>query len=206
MDETTMVIKIKGSALVEYALPITLIGLVVGLSLYYLSSSGSLTNLFANTFNSKYSPTNKTLEINKNSDKVSLLVNPMAGSFGGSSAQPIEKCNGTQCTIDFGEFILTGIPENFSEYVQSNGTSGSVDELCKLLLQIADQLEEKGNTAGAKDYRNLANLGYFYADMQEQIENAADSCKTSTSLSISGSCMVIKFNTFLFKAGLFNTK
>lgn len=98
----------------------------------------------------------------------------LAGQLGGTNENPVQKCAGEVCTIDYGEFVLNGLPENFGEFVQSSGNSGGTDKLIAILRQIADQLEEKGDIAGAKEYRDLANLGHFAATIQNEVEKLSE--------------------------------
>ncbi|MEW5819829.1 MAG: hypothetical protein AB1782_06530, partial [Cyanobacteriota bacterium] len=91
----------------------------------------------------------------------------------GSPEDPIKTCVDKTCTLDFGEFILTGLPEDFDEYVEASGTSGGTEKLFALLEQIAQQLEDEGDTTGAQQYRDLANLGHFIANVQKEVENVA---------------------------------
>jgi len=81
------------------------------------------------------------------------------------------------CKIDFGEFILTGIPENFNEFLTTTGTSGGTEKLVSLITQIAKELENNGDQTGAAQYKDLANLGHFIGYAQAEIENVNKECK-----------------------------
>jgi len=46
------------------------------------------------------------------------------GNMGGTPDKPVSICIDGYCNIDYGEFILYGIPENFQELVRPSGASG----------------------------------------------------------------------------------
>lgn len=106
------------------------------------------------------------------------------GPLGGTSDNPVKQCNSGTCDIDYGEFMLTGVPDNFGEFVQSSGSSGGTDSLSSLIEQIADQLEEKGDTEQAKELKDIANLGHFFSNMQEEIETLAKTCNAEADTAI----------------------
>ena len=101
------------------------------------------------------------------------------GSLGGTPSKPVTNCSGDTCIIDYGEFILQGIPDNFNEYVESIGSSGGTEVLLGLMEQIAKQLEEEGDTTGAQEFRDLANLGHFITANQKVIEDEAKACSAT---------------------------
>ncbi|MEW5820885.1 MAG: hypothetical protein AB1782_11905 [Cyanobacteriota bacterium] len=103
----------------------------------------------------------------------------LAGQLGGTNEKPIEKCVDNICAIDYGEFILNGLPENFNEFIQSSGTSGGTEKLVMLMNQLADQLDEAGDKEGAEDYRFLANIGHIMASMENIFESGGKSCTAS---------------------------
>lgn len=102
-----------------------------------------------------------------------------AGELGGTAINPKKACSGDVCSIDYGDFVLNGVPDNFGDFVESSGTSGGTDKLLTLFEQIADQLEKAGDIDGAKDYRDLANLGHYLASIEIMGENNAKTCKSN---------------------------
>lgn len=174
-----------GSALVDYVVPTAVVGLVVGTGIYYLASEGKILN-FAGASASMQMKTKDQMAVigNKISTNDSLWNPMIAGSLGGTTDTPVASCNAGDCTIDYGDFLLNGIPEDFSEFIQVNGTSGGTDKLLSLLGQMADQLEKDGDLAGAEEFRDLANLSAFIANTQKDIEKDAKNCNTSSENSI----------------------
>lgn len=166
--------KNRGSALVDYVIPTAVIGIILGLSLYYMMSNGTLLNYLAASANMK---------VDMNTGQGVIGPN-LSNSSTDTGTDGIFTCASGKCDIDFGDFILTGIPENFGELVKTTGTSGGTDELMSLIEQIADQLADKGDADGAAEYRKLANLGHFIADVQKSNESAINACSTKVAYEI----------------------
>lgn len=170
-------IKNKGSNLIEYAIPLALIAIVVGLGLHSFISSGAIKNYLINsssntmTFKDKNSTSTAAPK-----DTAALPINLSGGSLGGTLENPVKQCDSDSCTIDYGEYILNNIPIDYGGFVESHGISGGTDLLASLVEQIATQLEDKGDLDGAKDFRDLANLSHFVADMQQTLEEAIATC------------------------------
>ncbi|MEW5818621.1 MAG: hypothetical protein AB1782_00390 [Cyanobacteriota bacterium] len=101
-----------------------------------------------------------------------------AGELGGSSGTPVISCTGGHCSIDYGDFILNGIPDDFGEIVETSGTSGGTEDLVSILASIGDQITDpdSGDGDSAEDFKLIANLGHFMAAIQEQSEIAAKAC------------------------------
>lgn len=165
---------IKGNALSQYSIIIILVGLAL-VPIFYMFGSKLVEN-----FTSFYT-------VLKGSDSGNTAVTPSvnppvllkAGSLGGTPKNPVSKCDNGQCNIDFGEYLLSGIPENFTDFIQEKGTSNSTDKIASIFNQIADQLQEKGDTKGSQEYRDLANLGHFIAQLQRKVEETATNCKSN---------------------------
>lgn len=168
--------KFKGSALVEYILPTVLIGLVVGLGLYYTTSNGNISNFFSSTSSSKIDPATQKMTLNENKTDTELILNPSKGSLGGTPETPVKQCSEGVCNIDFGTYILSGIPEDFNEFIVASGVSGGTDKIQELMKQIATQLEGTEDDALAEDIMKLANMGHNIALIQKSIENHALKC------------------------------
>ncbi|MGD9581889.1 MAG: hypothetical protein AB7V50_10990 [Vampirovibrionia bacterium] len=172
-----------GSALVDYMVPTAVIGLVLGMGLYYLVSEDKILNFSAASAKMDIKAGDQMAIVGNKVSTNDMWDNFSAGSFDGTEENPVSNCQSGTCIIDYGDFILNGIPEDFNEYVQANGTSGGTDKLVSILNQMADQLEQKGKTSEADELRDLANLGAFIADTQENAENDANTCKNTTSTS-----------------------
>lgn len=101
-----------------------------------------------------------------------------AGELGGSPGTPASSCTGDRCTIDYGTFVLNGIPADFGEFVETSGTAGGTNQLASLMEQIAQQLEEAGDTTAANEFIRLADLGHYLADHQKMVEGFANECQS----------------------------
>ncbi|MEW5819913.1 MAG: hypothetical protein AB1782_06950 [Cyanobacteriota bacterium] len=161
--------KHSGNSLAQYAIIIALVALAL-VPIFFVFGKTIYDNFvhFYNVFTNK--------EITSVSTTIPNNNNLIPGSLGGTPKKPVSQCDGNICNIDFGEFVLSSVPQDFGEYVETNGNSGGTDSLLAIIEQIADQLEAKGDTAGAEDYRDLANLGHFIADGMETNENLASQC------------------------------
>ncbi|MEW5819505.1 MAG: hypothetical protein AB1782_04885 [Cyanobacteriota bacterium] len=101
----------------------------------------------------------------------------MPESIGGSPEEPKTECDNNYCVLDFGDFVLSDIPQNINEVIKTAGSSGGTEKIVALLDQISQQLEAKGDVQGAAEYKNLANLGHFLARMEEGSEKVATQCQ-----------------------------
>lgn len=162
-----------GSSIIEYILPIALIGIVVGLGLFYMFAEGKMTGFFSKSGNvvidsSGNATLNKNLieETNLISDKFNL---PEDGSIS-------KECQNGVCDIDYGEFVLKGVPSNLNNYIQSNGASGGTEKMLSLLEQIAQQQLEQGHRQQAVEIMNLANSGHAIAAMEKELETIVNNC------------------------------
>lgn len=92
--------KLKGSNLIEYVLPLSVIGLIVGTGLYYMFADNSLMNFFAKSSGQTYS-----------ADNTNLSMGFLSGE-GGSGKGIYEKDDGkVYITNKYGQTIA--IPRNF---------------------------------------------------------------------------------------------
>lgn len=99
-----------------------------------------------------------------------------SGMFLGTASQPVGKCIGDKCAIDYGDIALNGIPSDFNAFVETSGTSGGVDMLAGSFKQIADQFAKDGNSQASEEFQILADLGYMLADIHEKVEEISKSC------------------------------
>lgn len=186
--------KIKGSALVDYIIPTLVIGVIAGSGVYSLHSSGVLKNFIGASLNINFGSDGKGVvgKTTASSDAIATITPPKgfdmttvkAGDLGGTPEQPIKSCIGNSCAIDFGELILTDVPENFGAFVETNGSSGGTEQLTAMLLQIADQIDDPSTPVDeAADLRDLANLGHFVAaniyENEDYLEKNIDSVSLS---------------------------
>lgn len=103
----------------------------------------------------------------------------VAGSLGGTPSAPAKECIGGNCTVDFGDYILEGIPENYSEYVEANGNSGGTDKLASLAAMLAQQLEDEGLPAEGGLVQEFSDLLDFMGQIQGKVEANAQMCLTN---------------------------
>ncbi|MEW5819992.1 MAG: hypothetical protein AB1782_07350, partial [Cyanobacteriota bacterium] len=162
--------KTYGNSLSQYTNVIVLIALAL-IPVFYICGQILIKNY------SNFSSGLKNNELNNTSGQIITI---QAHELNGTPDKPVSKCSGGMCSIDYGSFVLNGIPQNFDEFVQTGGTSGGSDKLAELVMQIAEQLEKNGDSAGAAEFRNLANISHFIADLQKQTEQMAQSCQSET--------------------------
>ncbi|MEW5819472.1 MAG: hypothetical protein AB1782_04720 [Cyanobacteriota bacterium] len=161
-----------GSGLVDYTVPTALVGIIVGLALYNMVTNNSILKFLS--FSIDGDTDLKKQEININPMIKSESIKP--GDLGGSSSNPVMQCKFSTCVIDYGDFILTGIPADFAEFTESAGTSGGSEVIVAIMNQLAAQLEADGDTDGAEKFQDLANITAFIAMIESQIENKAKGC------------------------------
>jgi hypothetical protein len=146
-------------------LPTAIVGLAFGLALWWLVDNYSILGFISGSSNAEMQITTGQGIINPlKSSELDLPVSPN---------NPETTCDGTTCTIDFGEFVISGIPENFAQYVNDNKSSGGTDKLMEMLEQIATHLEDNGDKRGAEEFRDLANLGHYIAELERIVEGTA---------------------------------
>jgi hypothetical protein len=100
----------------------------------------------------------------------------------GTPDNPEMKCNMNVCSIDYGDFSLTGVPEDFNKYIQAAGASGGTELMAKMLKQIADQMEAQEFPAErVEEIRVLANAGHNFGIIEREFEKVAQICGTDWS-------------------------
>ncbi|MEW5821747.1 MAG: hypothetical protein AB1782_16250 [Cyanobacteriota bacterium] len=170
----------KGSNIVEYVIPMAVIGLTVGLSLFYMYSSGSLKKFVLGGSDSQMDSVTSEVTMNKNYGENNLpMITVTGGSLGGTSDKPVKICNDGKCNIDFGSFALSGIPENFNEFIETAGTAGGTEKISELLYQIAKQLQDEGKIEESKQVMVLATTGHNIGAVEKFFENKVNSCNAN---------------------------
>lgn len=157
----------KGSSLAQYGIVIALVGIALVPAFFILGDSikQSLGN-----FNSAMEDTNAKMESNSGqTSPTPSLKNITPGTLGGSSAAPKIQCSGNDCVIDFGDYVIEGIPGNFSEFIQSSGTSGGTHLLATVLEEIAQKAPVDEETKNL--IQQLANNGHGIAYNEEYMHN-----------------------------------
>lgn len=161
----------KGANLIEYVIPLALVGVVVGLGMFYLFSSGTLANFLKGSMGAHDNGEKVVLDKNVNETTIISEQQKAYTGSGGSEKDPQAKCSGNSCSIDFGSYTLSGIPADFTEYIESAATSGGTKKLAELLKQIADNAnidEESKNLI-----KQLAEKGHGLATIEENAESEA---------------------------------
>lgn len=174
--------KKKGSALYQYVIIIALVALAL---IPVLMALSNITNQTFENYLSYYTTMSKNVEKN--------AAMPIKGPLGGTPANPVSNCNAGTCEVDFGDYLLTGIPEDFQSLVQTSGTSGGADQLADIFAQLAEQMKTE-NPDGYSDYMRLANLVHLQADIVRHVENKAKTGATQP-----------EFNDFYVKQSLAQT-
>lgn len=154
--------KNKGASLVQYAIIIALIAIFL-VPIFFLL--GININNILTAFNNALKNNNDIITTN--------LIN--SGSTGPSTPPaipaPVKSCSGGNCDIDFGDFVLTGIPEDFSTFIHDEGSSRGTDMLASLIAQMADNYENINGPDSAKELTEIVNLMKFVASIQAKVES-----------------------------------
>ena len=163
----------KGSSLIDYILPTAIVGIILGLSLYTLYSSGSLGGFMSASMDMKVDMNNGVAVIGEHS----LL----SKSLGGTEAAPVKQCSFGVCIIDGGKLILTNIPDS-SSFIETAGSAGGTKKMADLISQIAGQIIDDPTTPEdeQKDLQTLANLGHFIAAYEQKIEDVIKDCNAQS--------------------------
>ncbi|MEW5819947.1 MAG: hypothetical protein AB1782_07125 [Cyanobacteriota bacterium] len=165
----------KGSSTTQYIIIIVLIGLALVPGFFFLGQQiidnfkyfqsglqGAQTNSLSSAL--KDSISNETTK---------------AGDLGGNPDDPKYECYESKCSIDYGDFILNGLPPNFGDLVQVSGNSGGTDKIADLLKQIANYLEAEGEVDQANSVRYLANLSHNIASIERLFEAKIEACSNN---------------------------
>jgi Flp pilus assembly pilin Flp len=172
---------IKGNSLSQYAIIIALIALALVPAFFLLGKNiyGHF-DLFYQLLAGK---TANNADISTPEPDITDVKTPSsdtqsiaAGSLGGTPDNPVKNCDSGLCVIDFGNMILTGIPDNFSELVQTTGSSGGTEAILSIIDQIIDQLDSDVPAESRKNLEELADLGHILAAFERHVENIAEQC------------------------------
>lgn len=190
----------NGSALIEYMLPTALIGLVIGVGLFTFMDNNQLLNFLAASANMQLNLTDGKAVIE---NQLASTSQSAADYVPPTSATSITKnCTTISCSIDFGSFKLENIPANINDLVETTGVAGGTESLNNLLFQIADQLEQRGDTLAAEDIKKLATLGHNIAAIEKAYEDGLNSCGNDltciSNLGVQGISLPSEYNTDYF--------
>ena len=165
--------KKRGSAIVEYIIPMALVGVVVGTGLFLFLKNDVLLTFAANSLGSDIYKSEGKIVIGEN-----LPVNyKTTFNSSASSEMPTSVPNSiSEGVIDFGTFQLSGVPSDFGTFVETAGASGGTDKLATLLMQVVDQLEQEGQSADSELVKKLAVTGHNVAAIEKNYESMVHSC------------------------------
>jgi hypothetical protein len=179
--------KNKGSSLPQYVIIIALVALVLvpvliimgkNISDYFKNFKESITVEEVAPQPDLYEVpvvinpvTGKTVTEMLSSETSSEAVN--AGSLGGTPAKPVTSCEGNLCDIDYGDFMLHGVPSNMDEFYESSGSSGVTEILSSLVAQIALNIEPGETKVDISLLKKLADRGHEIAGHERKLEDVA---------------------------------
>ncbi|MEW5820040.1 MAG: hypothetical protein AB1782_07590 [Cyanobacteriota bacterium] len=171
--------KTAGSAINQYAIIIALV--ILAISPLFMVFGKNIVSYFSHL---KTSLSEKSLN-NQASTAIEDPVqefskNIFPGELGGTMENPIQKCAGNICHIDYGDFVLSGVPQNFGEFVQSAGASGGTDELLKLLEQLLVQIQKDPEMTPDEiaKIQNLMAKGKDIVKLEKYFESILDKYQT----------------------------
>lgn len=120
-----------GNAFIQYSIIIILIALAV-VFVYTLLGQNIINNL--SFLSSSMNKSAKSVSF-KSSDGKVASYHP--GDLKGTPNNPVSECNSNVCILDYGEYILNGIPANFEdESTSSRGTDKLADVMQSMLQQL----------------------------------------------------------------------
>ena len=169
----------SGSVLSQYGIIIALIALAI-IPVFFLM--GQIINNNFKGFNTLYTDMNDQASNNSTSTPINQSfptitdLNSLAGSLKGTPENPAKDCVNGFCTLDYGEFALQGIPDNFTEIIESTGTSAGTNTLALLLDQMIAQMEGNVDEINLQEIKKLSNMGHLIADYERYVEDFAKQC------------------------------
>jgi hypothetical protein len=167
--------KYSGSGLVDYIIPIAVIAIVIGAGVFLLIKDHQMLHFLSASSDMELENDKTKGIINKNPPPPPM-INAPKGSLGGTPENPVVQCHEGLCSIDFGDYILNGIPENFNDYVLASGASGGTDKISQILYSLAQQLADEGKADLANEIQKLAVYGHNIAALEREYENKINAC------------------------------
>lgn len=166
----------RGNVLAQYGIVIALVSIAI-IPVFFLFGKTIVSQFtaFYNGLSADYTETSDANTGNTGGNSGNTGNNGNTGNTGGGNNQtgpsqqnPVVSCSGSSCEIDFGDYVLEGIPGDFKNYVNSTGSSGGTESLMTVLDEIianADLPDDQKNLL-----QELSNAGHNLSDMQERIE------------------------------------
>ncbi|MEW5821350.1 MAG: hypothetical protein AB1782_14250 [Cyanobacteriota bacterium] len=177
--------KNAGSALFDYIVPTLVVGIVGGLAIYALYNSGNLLKYLTSSANMQVDQKTKTAIIPiEQTSKWSVAANNLNLNNANFNMNNVI-CNGNICDIDYGGYILTGIPSDnsvFSETVGSPGiTSDQSGVFGSVLQQVSDAIHNSDPEA-SKLISLLSKSTNIISDKQKLMKDYNGQCIGKTTL------------------------
>lgn len=154
----------RGNSLAQYGIIIGLIA--IGLVPVFIFMGNQILDNFSN-FTNMFIENNEVIANNPTTKNLADTKNTVKPT----PENPQVNCVGSDCAIDFGDYVLKGIPADFSTYVNTTGASGGTEQLATVLTEVAENANLDQTT---KDLiTELANSGHMLASAQNSVESIA---------------------------------
>ena len=124
---------VTGNAIAQYSIILVLV-IIACVSGYFLLGSSIVNTL--STFLGNIISINQQMDANA---KILKLNELKAGELGGSPSSPKSSCAGNSCTIDFGDYILHGVPEDFGNVSSASRGKDLTQSYINMLNELANQ-------------------------------------------------------------------
>ena len=159
-----------GASLQEYAIIVGVLSLALVPSCIVLKDQ--IANAFSQYTNNYTDMNNKiagNMDLVARNTKIDTSTNSDSTDTNTNNSKV--SCSNNTCTVDFGDFALSGVPQDLNKIVETAGVSGGMESLVGMLDQIAQQYESQGKTEEAKDIKILATTGHNMAAIQKSFED-----------------------------------
>lgn len=174
----------KGATLFQYAIIIALVALaIVPILLIFGGNINKILADYSGIFKTndkmvKYnvslskSPTNTASASTSTPTSTTGITLPgiKPGELSGTPNNPVKQCIEGLCSIDYGNFVLNNVPDDFNSFVETSGTSAGTKTIITLLEQVAQQQTDPKTT---DLIRKLANYGHQLAANEKNVEDVA---------------------------------
>ena len=174
--------KLNGNSLSEYILIITV--LIISITPIFNEVGKTLHHLYEH-YMLGLEETEQQMSDNIAKSKLETHVKTKIikpGDLGGTFDNPKVQCKNGFCTVDFGDYVLENLPEDFKEYVETSGYSGATNVLATLLDEIADEALTTTTPENADLIIQLAQEGHILASFERDLEEGAVSLIEDKSL------------------------
>lgn len=161
--------KNKGQNLVEIIIIIALVSLV---SVFAFSLLGGNINDILSVSNTKFKEFNPfgTNTADDTETSPSPTAIPSAPTGPASIDNPIRDCTDSMCSIDYGSIVMTGIPEDFSEFIETAGPAAGSDTINSILDSIIELAEKGEIDVDLAALKVLSDKGHTLADREKGVE------------------------------------